>query len=132
MGIIYLLYQTFLKLLKMKPIMHMYNNQYKNNLLNMRTKDFITVKKCQKVVKWLWHDGHKGRALENLFIISHHMWASINYVDGILRIFDPLPLRWQVYLISLFSIVDIWETPSLPLACQRSLWMTPKFTFCSF
>ena len=53
--------------------------------------------------------------------------ASINYVDRILKIFDPLtPLRWQVCYISLCCIVDIWATPSLPLACQRSLWMLPN------
>ena len=34
----------------------------------------------------------------------------------------PSPLCWQIYYISLCSIVDIWLTPPLPLACQRSLW----------
>ena len=37
----------------------------------------------------------------------------------------PSPFRWQVYKIRFYSIVDIWETPSLPFTCQRSLWMPP-------
>ena len=44
--------------------------------------------------------------------------------------FRPLPLRWQVYCISLCNIVDIWVTP-LPLACQRSLWMLPHCSHLS-
>ena len=36
------------------------------------------------------------------------------------------PLRWQVHYLSLCrNSDDIWATPSLPLACQRSLWMSP-------
>ena len=35
------------------------------------------------------------------------------------------PLHWQVYYISLCSIVDIWIIPLL-LACQCSLWMSPE------
>ena len=54
--------------------------------------------------------------------------ASINYVGKILLIFDPLPLRRQVYKISLRSSIGIWLTP-LPLACLRSLWMPPDSKF---
>ena len=49
----------------------------------------------------------------------------INYVDRILMFLTPF--RWQVYNISLCTIVDIWLNP-LPLACQRSLWMAPMST----
>ena len=57
------------------------------------------------------------------------LWSSswgpfINYIGWILTIFAPLPLRWQVYYISLCGIVDICLTP-LFLACQRSLWTAP-------
>ena len=49
--------------------------------------------------------------------------AFINYVDKILMIYDPpSPLRWEVYYISLCSIVDIWQHPSPPC----SLWMSPS------
>ena len=34
--------------------------------------------------------------------------ASLNYVGKILPIFDPLPLRRQVYYISLCSKIGIW------------------------
>ena len=35
----------------------------------------------------------------------------INYIDRILRIIVPLPLRWKVYYIRFFSIVDNNECP---------------------
>ena len=54
---------------------------------------------------------------KNLFKWWWEKEASISYVDGILRIFDPHPglLCWQVYKIRLCSSVDIWATPSVPL-----------------
>ena len=43
----------------------------------------------------------------------------------------PSLLRWQVYYISLCSIVDIWLTPLFPLTRQRSLWMPLTINFNS-
>ena len=69
--------------------------------------------------------------VQNTSFLSYHLHLYkcggegpfINYVDRILRIITHL--HWQVYSISLLRIVDIWLNPS-PLACQRSLWMTPE------
>ena len=55
----------------------------------------------------------------------HHLsdWGAIHKLRW--RDFEDfwrtLPLRWQVYYISLYSIVDIWLNP-LPITRQRSLW----------
>ena len=44
--------------------------------------------------------------------------ASINYVGKILPIFDPLPLRRQVYYISFWSSIGILLTHPSPLPAQ--------------
>ena len=56
-----------------------------------------------------------------------HKGLFINYVDRILKIFDPTSpcLRRQVYNISICSTIDIWPTP-LPLACLGSLRTASK------
>ena len=47
--------------------------------------------------------------------IFSYLGLFINYVDRILKIFDPSsPLRRQVYYISLCISIDIWSTPLPP------------------
>ena len=85
--------------------------------------------------------GLQNQSLETQFDLPSWLIHSIrvvrefiNYVDKILRIFDPHSLlRWRVYYISLAYIFR-WhlvnqprEIRPSPLACQRSLWMPPKY-----
>ena len=49
----------------------------------------------------------------------------INYIDRILRIIVPLPLRWKVYYIRFFSIVDKNECP-LILVILKVKWRSKR------
>ena len=54
----------------------------------------------------------KGYCTDSLLVYDFEKGASINYVDRILRIFDPPP---PPFVDKLCSIVDIWKTPPFPL-----------------
>ena len=61
-----------------------------------------------------------------------YLWASINYVDKILRIFYPNPLppslRKLLHMLIINLVSLTFGLSSSPLACQRSLWMPPNIT----
>ena len=76
-----------------------------------------------------WPEWHHGMRLPLRF-----KWPIINYVDRILRIFTPPPLRPLVdksttQYPSLCSNIDIWLTPS-PLYVKRILWITSYWHIC--
>ena len=61
---------------------------------------------------------------------KHVLWVhSYTTFTRFYEFLTPFPFNWQVYYISLRSIVDIWLTPDPPLslACQRSFWEPTDF-----
>ena len=61
-----------------------------------------------------------NRGPKNLLKKKNTMVPSINYVDRIMKIFCPLPLRLQVSLLHKHCC---HLAHTLPLACQCSLWL---------
>ena len=58
-----------------------------------------------KLNKHCWH-----LAYPSPLAYQRSLWMPPTLTGFILCIFTPSPLRWQVYYISLISIVDIWLT----------------------
>ena len=66
---------------------------------------------------------------ETICFLPQKCWLSYqgpckNHVDHFFRLFCPLPLRGQFYLIGFSSKVDITPTP-LPHGCPHGFCMTP-------